>query len=130
MPMLEAAPPSVRAARGVLLFGVRWISKTGEEVGHVLYAFRDKNGILKIVDRSGEVVTDFKQLEKSYGGISHASMSTVDAAVFIHKAAIPQAPKEALKNMGPLGNLMIPIVLAPAVMNAKQKSAQANGKQG
>ncbi|MBN8730808.1 MAG: hypothetical protein J0L64_09720 [Acidobacteria bacterium] len=94
---------------------MRWVTKTGEEVGHVLYAFRDKQGILQIADRSGRVVSGFSKLEDIYGGISHASMSTVDAAMFIHEAAIPQVTKEALKNMGPLGCLMIPIVLTPAL---------------
>lgn len=128
MQMLDAATPSLNQARGVLLIGVRWITKTGEEVGHVLYAFRDKHGVLKIADRSGEVVESFAGLEKFYPGISKASMQTVDAAIFIHDAAIPQVTREALKNMGPLGSLMIPIVLTPAIMNAKQKAA--GGKQG
>ena len=127
MQMLEIALPRLDKARGVLLFGVRWISKSGEEVGHVLYAFRDAQGILKIADRSGEVVTSFAQLEKFYPGIAKASAQTVDAAIFIHEASIPQTTREALRNMGPLGNLMIPLVLAPAAMAAKGK---AKAKQG
>jgi hypothetical protein len=112
--------------RGVLLFGVRWVMDGVGEVGHVLYAFRDAQGVLKIADRSGEVVSSFAALEKIYPGISKASMQTVDAAIFIYEAAIPQATKEGLRNLGCLGNLMIPVVLTPAVLGVKNQAAKAN----
>ncbi|MGE0760436.1 MAG: LysM peptidoglycan-binding domain-containing protein [Pirellulaceae bacterium] len=59
---------------GVVLFGVKWVMQ-GKNVGHVLYAYKDTTGVVRIVDRSGKIVKSLAELEKvGYPGIGSATV--------------------------------------------------------
>ena len=82
--VLEAGVPAHQ--RGVLLFAVRSMKGT-EEVGHALYTAPDSTGVLHIYDRSGAVVRTSPSSGHLYGPeIDHASIKSMDMAIFIHDA--------------------------------------------
>jgi hypothetical protein len=60
---------------GVVMFSVEWrLGGTGAKVGHTLLATRGPFGVMRIIDRSGRVVSSLAELESSYSGIGQASV--------------------------------------------------------
>jgi hypothetical protein len=55
------------------MFSVEW-SSGGRSVGHTLFATRGFGGAVKIVDRSGRVVSNLSELNGLYNGISSATV--------------------------------------------------------
>jgi hypothetical protein len=75
--------------RAVVLFNIAWKmtyrGKT-EDAYHMMYAFRDSLGRVKIADRSGKIVSSLKELDHLYPNISSGTL--YGNAVVVHNAVI------------------------------------------
>ena len=73
----------------VIMFGVRWQKASGETIGHALLATRGPGGAIRIIDRSGRVVSALAELEPApgvggYSGIGGAGF--VNQVILIKNA--------------------------------------------
>ncbi len=109
--------------RGALVFGVRWM-QNGKEVGHVMYAARDCKGLLRIYDRTGEIVQDLAALETKfpgYAGIANATFKGVDVALWIPDAAIAEKAVNAARATNILSVLLIPLGFKAAAVGTSRR---------
>jgi hypothetical protein len=75
--------------KSVVLFNISWKWKVRgfeEEVAHMMYAFKDSLGRVKIADRSGKIVSSLKELDSLYPNISSGTL--YGNAVVVHNAII------------------------------------------
>jgi len=75
--------------KAVVLFNICWkwkIRGKEEEVAHMMYAFKDSLGRVKIADRSGKIVSSLEELDSLYPNISSGTL--YGNAVVVHNAAV------------------------------------------
>jgi len=132
--VLETALPK---KKGVLLFNVRRAVQEGDKTvmkGHAMYAARAPDGTLRIVDRSGIVVKELKDLAPTATrpGYKHAAeweFYEGDAAWFVPNAGLDiatihsAAHKAATKHV----KLLFQVAVRPAVC-IPGRSAKANAE--
>jgi hypothetical protein len=75
--------------KSVVLFNICWkwkVRGVEEEVAHMMYAFKDSLGRVKIADRSGKIVSSLEELDHLYPNISSGTL--YGNAVVVHNAVI------------------------------------------
>jgi len=68
----DVAELAQRNPNSVIMFGVRWTNASGRSIGHAMLLTRGPGGVIRIIDRSGRVVSSLAELETAYPGISSA----------------------------------------------------------
>jgi outer membrane protein OmpA-like peptidoglycan-associated protein len=71
------------------MLNVNWFSEIlGKEIGHILYAYRNAYGVVRIVDRAGANVANLSELVKAHPGYAGIETGKVIEAQFIKDATI------------------------------------------